>query len=166
MDVTFDSTALALERAAVALSPSEAHGILTGLVCAGIREDAAVLAALGGSDDDSELQEVALATCAELAARLDEGDFTFMPLLPDETVPAVQRSRAVVDWCRGFTSGFASPGEPTARTPLADEALSDIHELAQAGGTVNEDDLTEIVEYLRVGVQLLYDEGRGGVRDA
>jgi len=159
-DLSFSTTAETLESAGVSVNPSEAHGILTGLVCAGITDEETALSALGDPGDFPELRDYVVASRDQLSRGLQEAEFDFAPLLPDETLPAAQRSRALTQWCSGFITGFYFGGNSSSGdySETVGEALTDIAELANASGTVSESDLVEIIEYLRVGVQLIYEE--------
>ena len=159
-DLSFHTTALTLEAAGVLVNPSEAHGILTGLLCAGITDDEAAFSALGDPSDSPELGDYIKAARSRLAHGFQEAQFDFEPLLPDDTWPTAQRSRALTQWCSGFITGFYLRGGNSIEdhSETVSEALMDIADLACASGTVDEHDLTEIAEYLRVGVQLIYEE--------
>ncbi|MHB8254084.1 MAG: UPF0149 family protein [Acidiferrobacter sp.] len=161
-DLSFHATALTLEQAGVSVNPSEAHGILTGLVCIGIEDDAAALSALGDPGDFPEFGDYVLAARTHIAEGLRAAELDFEPLLPDDNVPVAQRSRALTQWCTGFVAGFYFRGSENTgdHSDTVSEALTDITDLANASGTVSESDLTEIVEYLRVSVQLIYEETR------
>ena len=95
---------------------------------------------------------------------LESPDFSFQPIFCSAT-SLPERTYALGDWCRGFTLGIGwdnttivtSFGEDTT------EALSDITHIALAEpGTdppeTEERALVELEEYLRVSVQLIYEE--------
>lgn len=159
-DLSFQATTQTLESAGIPVGASEAHGVLTGLVCAGITDEDSALAALSDPSETSDLRDYVGAACTQLNHSLRETEFDFEPLLPEDTLPVALRSRALTHWCSGFMTGFyfrnAARGEEASET--VGEALTDIADIAQAGGTVSEADLAEIVEYLRVSIQLIYDE--------
>jgi uncharacterized protein YgfB (UPF0149 family) len=69
-------------------------------------------------------------------------------------------------WAQGFLYGFGAAG-PYKRGVLSGEVtevLTDLAEVARAGAVgsdaaeVEESALAELVEFVRVGVQLVYDE--------
>ncbi len=160
-DLSYDAWTTMLGQAGVALGASEAHGLLAGLACAGTLDCGAAIAALGASEDDGELRDALEGVCELLTQALAETGVGLEPLLPDDGLPSVQRSRALTEWCSGFVTGFHwhDRGREASEYPeIAAEALADIGDLAKARGTVGEADLTEIVEYLRVAVQLIYEE--------
>lgn len=158
---SYDMWTVILEQADVALGASEAHGVVIGLVCAGVADEDAAIAALGANEADPDLRDALETACRRITEDLAETGLGPEPLLPDDERPAVQRSRALVEWCRGFVSGFYfHERDLDARDypEIVAEALTDIGDVAEASGTVGESDLSELVEYLRVAVQLIYDE--------
>lgn len=158
---SYDTWTVMLEQADVALGASEAHGVVIGLICAGVADDDAAIAALGANETDPDLRDALEAARRRIAEGLAEAGLGLEPLLPDDERPAVQRSRALIEWCRGFVTGFYFHGRDLGASDYPEivaEALTDIGDLAEASGTVGESDLSELVEYLRVAVQLIYDE--------
>jgi hypothetical protein len=148
------------------LSAAEFHGTLTGLVCAGhsnrnIDQWQALL------DADSEAQPLldvmrSLVTLTERA--LESPAFGFRPIFCSGT-SLPERTHALGDWCRGFTLGIGWNNTNTVKSYGHDttEALSDIAYMALAEpGTdppeTEERALVELEEYLRVSVQLIYEE--------
>lgn len=157
MTVAYESLQDILENAGLPTSAAEAHGALCGLLCAGKHDSGALLAILGETDEDDSLREAITALQAETHAALEEGSLAFTLLMPGEDMPAALRSRALIGWCRGFVAGAGRQSLPVT-TDEAAEALADIAAVADAAGTVGDSDLEELLEYLRVGVQLLYEE--------
>ena len=90
-------------------------------------------------------------------------------MLPDDSDPASKRAAALAHWCEGFLHGLVSVNhgetlrERLARDPLAD-IIRDMLQLTRADVDEDSDDETneaayvEIVEYVRVAVQLTYEE--------
>jgi hypothetical protein len=160
-DLSYDTWAMMLEQADATLGASEAHGVVVGLICARVADNDAAIAALGADETDPDLRDGLETTRRRIAEALAEGELGVEPLLPSDERPAVQRSRALIEWCRGFMAGFHFHGrdmEASDHPEILAEALTDIGDLARASGTAGESDLSELVEYLRVAVQLIYDE--------
>ena len=95
---------------------------------------------------------------------LESPEFRFQPILCSAT-SLHERTYALGDWCRGFTLGIGWDGTTTVTSFSKDatEALSDITHisLAEPGtdlGETEERALVELEEYLRVSVQLIYEE--------
>ena len=97
---------------------------------------------------------------------------SFQPLLPGDDESLEQRTAALAAWCQGFNYGLAL----AVRIGDADEALQhdtvaeivrDFAELAQLGYTEDEIEgegevaWAELVEYVRVSVQLVFEELAG-----
>jgi hypothetical protein len=94
---------------------------------------------------------------------------TFEPLLPDDNDAADKRTEALAHWCEGYLHGLVSGEHDAAlKERLAAEPLVDIIKdmLQITRATVDElddddsddDAYIEIVEYLRVAAQLVYEE--------
>ena len=116
------------------------------------------------------MAEAALVPLHQLFERsravLEAPDMEFEPLLPPGEAGLPERVEALGAWAQGFLYGFGAAG-PFPRGALpADiaEVLSDFAEVSRAGNVgaeaveVEENALAELVEYLRVGAQLVYDE--------
>jgi uncharacterized protein len=150
---------------------AEAHGMLCGLLCAGAGDlpDAWIHNTLadaeeysfGGRDDArSMLEELHTATVTMLRE-----DMSFQPLLPADEVSLEDRAAALAAWCNGFLYGLAVRGlRPLGELPEEiREILSDFSEIGRAGVAaeeveeVGESALTELIEYVRVAVQLVHD---------
>lgn len=164
-----------LERAHSALDAAEAHGELCGRFCSASRPDVnGWIDAVLGVEADAltvNVQEArtALVELAEQTQKtLEADDFPFQPLLPDDDAPMADRVDAVVEWCHGVLAGMAATGASPAAagTPRA-EVLEDLQAFAGAdveveGGEEDEQALMEIVEYLRVSIQVLYLDAQSG----
>ena len=91
-------------------SPSELHGLLTGIVCvtqAPTREEwLQILETLAVS----ELNEAALSVLADEAEdvshALSEDELDYLPILPDDEHSLSERVQALADWCAGVVLGF------------------------------------------------------------
>jgi uncharacterized protein YgfB (UPF0149 family) len=163
----FDEFANHLLDQGVLASPSQLHGCLCGILAAG-----APAAPEYGLD--ALTQTLDLVLHGELASRimqlyvvteaaLQDEEFTFHPLLPDDEEDIAQRTVALASWCQGFLAGFAyvAAGEGKAEGVFSEEcseALRDMAALAQAEAAEDEnedeaeDSYIELVEYLRVAV--------------
>ena len=92
-------------------------------------------------------------------------DQGFEPLLPPADTALEHRADALVDWCRGFLGGLGLAGVSREHGLSADgaEILSDFGTIAgtrfeYADGEEDESALTEVIEFIRVGVLLLHAE--------
>lgn len=163
----FDEFADHLLEQGVDASPSRVHGCLSGLLAAGAPRQAEYgLDALGQALDLALYGELAgrvLELYGATAAAMDDEEFGFHPLLPDEEADIHTRTSAMAGWCSGFLAGFALVSAAAERSGEAlsqdsGEVLKDI--AAIAGAEVDEDadeddseeSYAELVEYLRFAV--------------
>ena len=104
----------------------------------------------------------------EPAGQLDDPEFGFSLLLPDDTVPLAQRVESLALWCQGFLAGLGLGGlQDQSKLPGdSHEVMRDFVEISRLGhgddGVTNEDEaaFAEIVEYVRMAVLLVYEELR------
>ena len=148
------------------LSAAEFHGTLTGLICTGHRDrniDQWQNLLVAKFKPQPLLD--AMSGLMTLTGRsLESPDFSFQPIFCSATSPP-ERTHALGDWCRGFTLGIGWD-KTTTVTSFSDdatEALSDIAHISLAEpGTdppeTEERALVELEEYLRISVQLIYEE--------
>lgn len=161
-----------LNSAGTVCGAAECHGTVCGALCAGADEDEAWLThlldeAAGGEAGLAAGRRALLDLLDMSRERLQSGTLEFAPLLPDDETGLAERTAALGEWCQGFLYGMGLAGERLQLEALPDEAsevLRDIGQIAQAGfeGDADDDEdetaYAEIVEYVRVGVQLLYEE--------
>ncbi len=94
---------------------------------------------------------------------------SFAPLLPPDDWLLAVRAEALAAWCAGFMRGLGEAAAGTAtREVLAGEAgreiMADFAEIARLSPGDDESDLeaesaySELVEFVRVSAQLLFDE--------
>jgi len=164
----------ALKRAGSSWDAAQAHGLLSGKL--------AVLGASAGPDwlarvlEDTDhssalrkecenlLGELLASTHREFSERLSEFD----PLLPDDTDSTVVRTEALAHWSEGYLHGLVSTEhDERLKTRLAAEPVAGIikdlltitrAEAEADGDDADEEAYTEIVEYVRVAAQLVYEE--------
>jgi len=173
--ITFNDAALALGDARDALSLSEAHGCLCGALCSNddyplsrwMDEVLADQAEPLTEELAQSVRNTLQALHADTVRALRSDDMEFAPLLPDDDSSLAERTIAMAQWCEGFLYGFGvtSGGKPNGKLSTdIREVLNDFTQLARATvGEVeptdeDESDYAEIVEYLRVGAQLIHDE--------
>jgi len=174
----FDEIANLLLEQGLEASPSELHGCLSGLLAAGATPQPEVgLDALGQALDlvlHGELADQIMQLYTVTAAALEDEEFDFHPLLPDDGVDIAARTAALASWCRGFLGGFA---HVTAGTDKAGAALSaDSSEIlrdfsAMTEAAVDDDDeedesegaYIELIEFLRFAALNVYMDSRSGV---
>ena len=179
----YDELNEALRRVGSSADVAECHGLLSGLLCVKETVDSATwISHILGTDPDAdtsessseeiELNEDGRALLSALLGRvldqLNDMDYGFHPLLPDDDEPLEKRAAALAEWCQGFTLGLSMGGiEEVGELPEASaEIIKDMADIAQmhtdADAATNEDEAAyaEIVEYVRMGVLLVREELR------
>lgn len=109
--------------------------------------------------------------CAITWRQLVERQSEFELLLPDDQDPTSMRAEAMGQWCEGFLHGLVSEKHSEdlkkrlSADPLADIIKDMLQITRAAGGDEDEDDddseesaYIELVEYLRVAAQIIYEE--------
>jgi uncharacterized protein YgfB (UPF0149 family) len=160
---------LAAAGAVVALA--ELHGGVCGALCAGgpdaarrwlldSLDDAEVGAAPAPVADD--LEEL-IGTSSKM---LEGAELMFEPLLPSDDAPLAEQVEALAVWCQGFLSGVGTTAPAAVEGDALGEILRDFAEISRAGLSEDEEAgqdqpdfaLAEIHEYVRVSVQLAFEE--------
>ncbi len=173
-DIDFDELDEALRRCGSSWDAAQVHGLLASrLAVAGTEAGFGWLQlVLEGTDPSNALREECEAllstlferTGSALSARLSE----FTPLLPDDAATTEQRAEALGRWCEGYLHGLVSAehgDELRARLsaePIAD-IIKDMLQITRATAEGIDDEESEeaymqLVEYLRVSVQLVFEE--------
>lgn len=176
MTVESDELQRQLRAVGADAEAAEAHGEFCGRACLGgataIREWQKAL--LPEADASDVLAQECSGSLELLAAdtllKLEAGDLGFQLLLPDDDEPLQARTAALADWCHGFMQGLVVAGAADQGRAadmldeaLPDEILDDFSEITKAGaasdaGEEGEQAYAELVEYVRVSAQLIYDE--------
>ena len=172
----YDALQESLTRSGFSLTLAELHGTICGSLCSSevraahrwleecIAANAQQLERPQAAELRTTLQALTLATARVLAS--DELEFT--PLLPDDEAALDEQVEALAVFCHGFLSGFAFEGTSALEGELA-EILADFGEISRAGVTAEDGEnrdqadfaLAELKEYVRVGVQIVYEELAG-----
>ncbi len=152
---------------------AEYHGILCGMLCHGEVNDPALgLEVLGDATPAAVpgAQSQLRALRSHSLESLHDAESGFVPLLPDDEAELPQRVEALAQWCEGFLYGLASkPGlQLETLSAEARELVEDFTQISRAGladddqsqGETEEQAYAELVEYVRVGVQLIFLELR------
>ena len=156
------------------LEPSQAHGLLCGLlVCnPNTRPESWVMLA---SDDEklwrklpTETQKEFTDICELSLKELRDPDFRFELLLPQEEEMLAERAHAIGLWCKGFVKGVEEYGNYLGgllgkAQEDVEEALNDLQAIAEVDHKIkaNEEQekaLTAVIEYVRIAVLLVQRE--------
>lgn len=147
---------------------AEAHGTLAGCLCATVayRFEDWLLEILPEGRAGDAATEVLRELFSSTAQALGAPQMLFSPLLPDDQQPIDARAGALAQWCQGFLYGLgASSLRDASRLPgEIGEIVRDFTEITRVGvdsadsDESNETAYAELVEFVRVGVQLLFEE--------
>ena len=173
--VNHDELDAALKGCGASWDAGQAHGSLCSRLAI-LGADAGIDwldQVLEGSDPDNALRRDCESMLDALYAythrQLADRQSEFEPLLPDGSDSTVIRADAIARWCEGFLHGLVSGSpdenlkERLSSDPLSD-ILKDMLQITRASVDEDLDDETnesayvELVEYLRVAVQLTYEE--------
>ena len=91
-------------------SPSELHGLLTGIVCVtqapSGEEWQQILATLEIPTLDQHALSLLTDESEDVAHALSDDELDYLPLLPDDEHVLADRVQALADWCAGLVLGF------------------------------------------------------------
>lgn len=149
------------------LHPSEAHGLLCGILCGPYTEDRAPFKEWVAGGYLSEKAGVAIDELYQHAkAQLMADSFDLQLYLPeDDETDLTKRAEALTLWCQGFLIGLKLVGIVREDLQHADvkEAMSDLEELTkmeyEAVVESEEDEAAyaELIEYVRMAAMLIHD---------
>jgi uncharacterized protein YgfB (UPF0149 family) len=166
----FDDVTQALTAGGSAVHASEAHGCLCGALCArrGYLPAEWLEELLPNPAPEEAARQLSrpLADLFEQSKAVLAGrDMEFEPLLPPDVCDLGGRVEALGAWVQGFLYGFGAAGPLPRGSVSAEvtEVLADFAEVSRADSVgveaaeVEEEAYAELVEFLRIGVQLIYD---------
>lgn len=149
--------------------PAEAHGSLAGALCAtdeyGVEDWLAEILPEGTVPEEAAVLSLRGLYEATRAA-LTDTQMQFDLLIPDDDESIERRAEALTLWCNGFVYGLGSGGAPDPERLPGDagEIVRDLAQIMRAGVDeregieANELALAELVEFVRVGVQVVFEE--------
>jgi yecA family protein len=168
----YDELAELLRSAGADGSASEAHGMLSGTICAAGKTSPKLwLEYLLGADNTlsaaaNDCSDMLVSLQSELLREFNDDAFGFVLFLPPDDVSLSLRTEALCQWCSGFLYGLALGGlqEDGEAPENVAEVLKDFYEISKARfayDKTEEADETaymEIVEYVRLSSLLIYEE--------
>jgi len=169
---SYKDLAKAIDEIQQGLLPAEVQGIFCGLICADVKNvgQKEFHVVLGMSKTEleahTELLQVLRALYKNCIDTLQQFDFEFQLLLPEDDTSLDQRALALSMWCRGFLSGLSARGLAFENKLSSDskEALKHLKEIGKLDYTsveTREEDekaLFEVAEYVRMVVMMLFSE--------
>ncbi len=169
-EIKYEAVSDALKRLSLTMEGAELQGIFSGRLASGQGgEDSGWMKELIGERDEANLQareDVMLIArlLGKVAQQLNDAELQFRLLLPEEASLEV-RTEALAAWCEGFLYGYgvAVADRKLQAGETEREFLQDLMAISRAsfnGEESDEDemDFVEIVEHLRMGTLLLYEE--------
>jgi uncharacterized protein YgfB (UPF0149 family) len=150
------------------INSSELQGALCGLLCLDSQANRATWYKSLYEDVQPDEDEILDLTHLfdQTVQALNSLDFDLQLELPDDNAPIASRIIAMTDWCQGLLFGLATSGLTDDADISTDckEYIADVINISQ----INSDDLDasdnndmdfeELVEYLRMGLFLIYSE--------
>lgn len=168
-DIRFTDLEDVLAAAGSMADAAEAHGSLCGALCSmspyrmqdwmnELLPDGAALP----EESAAMMERVFAATAASFGGQ----EMEFMPLLPDDGQPLNGRATALALWCTGFLYGLGTGqiSDLEALNGEVGEIVRDFTEISRATGEdadadeSNEQAYAELVEFIRVAAQIVFDE--------
>src|ERR1700691_3174098 len=168
-DIRFKDLEDVLAAAGSMADAAEAHGSLCGALCSvapykmqdwinEILPDGASLS----EESSAMIERVFSAT----ATSFGEQGMEFEPLLPDDEQPLNGRANALALWCTGFLYGLGTGqiSDLEALNGDVGEIVRDFTEISRASGDAAEQDdsneqaYAELVEFIRVAAQVVFEE--------
>ena len=168
-DLRFQDFEDVLAAAGSMADAAEAHGSLCGALCS--------MSPYGMQDwlneilpDGAPLSEESAAMIERVftatAASFGEQGMEFEPLLPDDEQPLNGRASALALWCTGFLYGLGAGqiSDLEALNGEGGEIVRDFTEISRATGDDSEADesneqaYAELVEFIRVAAQVVFEE--------
>lgn len=171
-EIEYSEMERALITAKADVDPSEAHGLLCGMLCVADHIDVELWLnhVLGDYDRNDllvmEVREVLMSVYANTLAQLVDGNFELDIVLPSDDSELEDRVEELSRWCQGFLYGMSAAGVSDVETLPGDvgEVVHDFLDISKAGYDSEQDDeqnekaFAEVVEYLRVGAMLVFNE--------
>jgi uncharacterized protein YgfB (UPF0149 family) len=170
--LNYEELSIQLEDWAGISSSSEIHGLVSGLASVGHAADFGLVETvvkrhIDESECPSQAQQGLQAMQETVLEQLDDTNFAFETLIPNDDEELFVRVQALAEWCQGFLVGFGT-GVKANELEFSDEAqevLRDLVEISKVDPdreeTPEEEDevaLNELEEYVRTAVMMLYSE--------
>lgn len=167
----FEDVARIFGKAALDIHPSFAHGCWVGLIVGGRHHSPKDWVDFLTQKEDSwgtldtGLQHIFLAIAEASIEQLADIHYVLQILLPNDDEELDDRLYAMSEWCQGFVRALEGPMKEHSIN-LAGEALeafADIQEVTDVSLEIGDDphdeeNFSEVVEYLRVAVCLIHHE--------
>lgn len=161
----YQTLELLLQQQNVALTAAEMHGLITGLICGGNHDYNWKKSIYELTNDGLAFSQILTNPLRELYdftfASLDNNDFIFNLLLP-ENDKVSERADALASWVNHFLLGLGVTQPKLMEKKELKEIVTDLRNIGMLGYDKNDDQneleqaLEEIIEYVKVAVQLCF----------
>ncbi len=173
----FDLVNDALQRISPDFDPAELHGQLCGMLCtvSDVDLDTWLQPNLEESNDPSLWSRDSIELLQSLirvtASQFSEGEMGLELLLPSDEAGVAARLEALGRWCQGFLLGISFGGVDDIESLPGElsELVGDLVNISQIDkydldDEEEEDEASymELMEFVRLGVQLFYEEMHAG----
>ena len=171
--LTYDEWTYKLDQAYVMASAAEVHGLITGLLSAGVEPDAQQLLPVlhdflnDGQALPVDIKQHVVSIIESTAKELGKNDFSFSMLLPSDDDSLAERLDAMVEWTQAFLVGFAvqqtdlslvSADVREALDQLTEVTRIDIHTTDDGSAEENDEAYFLVLEHIRIMVLACYTE--------
>ena len=173
MSLTYDEWSHKLDQAYVMASAAEVHGLIVGLLSAGVEPVAEqMLPVLHDFLNDGQalgqaLKTDVIALIADSVRQLKLNDFSFSLLLPGDDDSLPERLEAMIEWTQAFLVGFAivqtdlslvSTDVREALDQLTDVTKIDIYTTDDGNAEENDEAYFLVLEHIRIMVLTCFTE--------
>lgn len=155
-----------LQQHSIALTAAEIHGLITGLICGGSHDHGWQTLVHDLANDGLAFPQAIAQPLRELFdatfEALDDSEFTFAMLFPSEDSSIFDQADALAGWVNHFLLGIGVAQPKLTDKKEISEIITDLRNIGMLGYDEDEDQeeleqaLEEVVEYVRVAVQLCY----------
>lgn len=166
---TFADLNQLLDKTANKMNPAQAQGFICGLLLRQSEHTSGWEHLITGEDQAAPIADALRSFMKATAKQLSDFTFDFQLILPEDETDLSFRAESLTLWCQGFLSGMKTAEVPLTGHTSSDvtEAIQDIVEIAKMRYEEvvdNEEDeaaYTELVEFVRMAVILIYQELNG-----
>ncbi len=169
----YDDWTHKLDQNAMMASAAELHGLIAGMLSAGMQADAGMMLPVlhdflnDGQAVNAELKGQIGLLIAETSSQLKDEELGFALLLPNDDEALPERLEALVEWAQSFLVGFAisqhnlsvcSADVREAIEQLTEVTRIDVYTQDDSSDAENEESYFLVLEHVRVLVMTCFNE--------
>lgn len=169
----YDDWTHKLDQNAMMASAAELHGLIAGMLSAGMQADAGIMLPVlhdflnDGQAVNAELKAQIGLLIAETSSQLKDEELGFALLLPNDDEALPERLEALVEWAQSFLVGFAisqhnlsvcSADVREAIEQLTEVTRIDVYTQDDSSDAENEESYFLVLEHVRVLVMTCFNE--------